>query len=495
MTAVTETSQAKKSFAKTPEELQSSRAKTLGFAIIAITVVEAVLAFFVFFKPLFINPVYQMAQSLTEGGNSATVVLFKGMGQSIDDAGNTIINLGLSPTLINIAVIYLFFAVLPIILAFPLMKRHSFAVSFFESFYIVKALLASAAFVLPYQALKTASLLSFSAIIFAISGFLVWYFFRWRLNEAMDELHCSDDERLKTKEKIKLSIPVFALSGAFIALHTILAQHTGYATSLFLGWESTEVLQGFTYLIIFAVFIVGTLLFIKGAEVGIFFVASFASAFAFADIFALISRIIRAKNPENEIKLMSLNTILFAVQILICGALAFFTVRYIVKNINKVKPEGKEEKLLSKIILFGGLAYLAALVLAAFSTINLGTGTGKISFILLKPATWGTLDFIYVGVGLGLALTAVFSMFSGYNWAKYYSIFTGFVFAALSIPRLIQAITEMNAVIAANPGFKGINYKISIITLLLSIIIFAGYSVVLIIFGKPLSEYLYKKKY
>ncbi len=469
--------------------LSSKKNIFAGTAVIIGTLVESVLAFIFLFYPFYIKTVYRSAKALTAGGNPAKVVFFKNIFISEAEVSSApYIEIGLSSTILQIALLYLIFAVLPIVMAVIHMKGASFTNSYFVINYISKITISLIPFIIPYANLVDKSfknrflyLKIASAVVLAIAFIGLIYFYIQKYKAELSSSVLTISEKSAIKSRIKIGIFLFAGSVGFLVLHRITRFFvTKETTSFFLGWDNTAVTQGWVYVLAFVVMLVSVLSYISGKEFGVFPIATIALGFLISDIVAFLARV--------KVKGFGPNAIIILVQAVVSLLIAVFCIIII----NKLKPQPYEKTRDNSIanlsINISSITFILASVI------------GVVAKYFANPkADWGSFDFAYIGLLATILFLTAISLIRGFDWAyTFMTLYTG-ISIVMSISNIFNNLQVRTDLIEAATK-KGTVYTdtkelLSSGVYLIAIIFCVATISVLIANRKKIKDYLYQKRY
>lgn len=469
--------------------LSSKRNMVAGIAVIVTTLVEAVLAFIFFFNPYYIKTVYRSASQLTQAGNPAKVVLFKDIFMTDAEASAaTHIEIAIWGKLVQIGIIYLIFAILPIVMAFLHIKKQSFTNSYFVINYFAKIVFAVVPFIVPFANLvdplfkKRFLYLRVScAVMLAIAAIGLVYFFTRKVKITYSEKTMTSEDssslRARTISGIIFIIPIIS----FLVIHKITRYFvTKETSSFFMDWENTNVTQGLVFVAIFAVLVACVLAFISEKDFGIIGLATFSLGFFVADVLAALSRIkARGFGPN-------------AIILLVQAGITLFIAVFAILIIQKIKPKPYEKTRDNSIANLSINIASGLYILAVVAPI-------VASYFLDKKAVWVGFDYTYIGLILSIALLAALSLINGYDWAYLYMTFSSVAFIIMQVSPILSTIQlrkdKMAVAVIEGTKYKGIAELTSLGFIGLSVLLNIAVILLLVINSKKIKDYLYQKRY
>lgn len=492
------------------DNAKSGLQKIVGFGIMAVSVVEAVLSYLLVLYPLFIKPVFAQAKEYTEAGTPTIVRVFGKLfvsEQYIKD-NNIQIVLSLFTVIFNVALIIVIFYAAQLVISFFFLKGSAFANSFFLAAFGIKFIIAIGAFIVPFANVKN-SMRAFAGGDAAINLALFCFFLYVSLQDTIAEqlLTIEDVEKMK-KRAVKGGI-FFALSTVVLFLQSFTMSCFGSSYSLFLGWDNTGILAGFALVAIYVVAFLASAAYVKDQDWSLIFFGVFGVVIAIVDILGLVGRVqwllryFKYKKMTDDADAVAwletnrltstwgINTGMMVGAVVILAIITVMAVLVIKKEYKKTVIADETEKKSRIIVNSSSLLLLAA---AALSLVS--------SYLYYRAQFGsfqsGSFDFVYLTVYCGLSAMIGISLFKGYSWARWGTVAVSVCSFILSVSTALGILSTRSSIVAAKlaEGIKytGINYIIAFVLLIVAMLIWAALVAGMIAF-KNVPDYLYKKRY
>ncbi len=484
----------------TPKKGITSKMTAIGVGIL--TLVEAVVAYFVVFNPLFIKPVYHNA-TLDEAGISYTVKFFGKLFASEAEKASGVTIISLSDTVLNIILIYLVITVVPLILAFFFNKGFAFAKTYLIAVFGAKAVIGMVPLLVPFPNLRN-SIRIFGVVDAVICLCACAYFVYLNYVEYADDMLLTEEEIGGMKKRAKLGGFMLVLMAALVVFEKFAMGGYGINWSIYLGWADQQITQGYVLVILLAVAVIASILYIKGADWAMCFYGGFGAAAALSNVAAVINKVIWINTTYKSQKALAVQGdeaaitwigqngmsaswwrrfVFIIVCLLVGGAMAFFAVRTL-KSKLLARPAADEKRAsLFVLIGTGGLLLFSILTIVA---ITLWDKKLYSEFIM------GAMDYMYFIVFGGITLFLMLTTLSGYDFSKFGMLALYIVTGAANFSTIFNVFNTRKSLAAANPGYVGYDYIIAGVLFILSLV--CCFTVILLFAFKEVGNYLYNKR-
>ncbi len=491
--------------------------KIIGIGVAVYSLIEAILAYFFFFKPLYIDPVYLKCDEYNADGITCLVKLFGKTLASPDEIANNQVILSLWDTISNILLIYLVFTVSAIVLAFCLFKGMSFAQTYLTAVFGAKHVIGIVALVVPMvNTRRSAMYFGIVDALFAIA--ICLYFVTLCNDEYADDMLLTPEQVGAMNKRMKLGFILYAGILLFAVFEKLAMPVIGKNVSLFLDWQekSTALTQGIVLVVLISLALIAAIVYVKEADWAMFFFAAFGTAAAVSNIVAIINRLMWMVNTYNPLAsiynsgntadpywpaaetLMTTGGAISSSWIgsmvcLVLATLASVAVAgiAIIKILPKLKfkfaPDDKKP---------------------AFA-VFISAGSVMISFILTVAAlalyisqrnpgfAYGAMDYMYFIVYGGISLFLAMAMMGGYSFTKIGALGLFIVVAASNFSTIFSVLQHRDAYVAANAAnglfVVGYNHIAAVVMLVLSIV--SCFGIVAAFAVKGVDDYMYEKRF
>lgn len=484
----------------TPQKGVSNKVIALGVGIFSI--VEAVIAYFIVFNPLFIRPVYHNT-TLDEAGISYTVKFFGKLFASEAEKNSGVTIIALSDTVLNIIMIYILITVVPIFLAFFFNKGYAFAKTYLTAVFGAKAIIGMVPLLVPFPYLRN-SIRIFGVVDAVICLCVCAYLVYINNLEYADDMLLNEEEIAGMKKRTKIGGVMFLLMAALVVCEKFAMNGYGINWSIYLGWADQQITQGYVLVALLGIALIASILYIKDADWAMCFYGGFGAAAALSNIAAVINKVIwinttyksqkalAAQGDEDAITWVGQNGmsaswwrrfIFIIVCLVIAGVMAFFAVKTL-KSKLLARPASDEKKpALFVLIALGGLLLFTILTIVAITLWDRKTYS---EFVM------GAMDYMYFIVFGGITLFLTLTTLVGYEFSKFGMLAVYIVAGAANFSTVFTVFNTRNSLAAANPGYVGYDYIISGAMFILSIL--CCFTVILLFAFKNVSNYLYNKR-
>lgn len=489
-----------------PDKVKSSAEnkslnKLIALGVIIYSVIEAVIAFLVVFKPLYIDTVYHNSY-LDESGMSYSVSFFGNMFQSADEFGSGTIKLSLMGAVANIAIIYVIMTVAPILLALLFKKGYAFAKSGLIVAFGVKAVAGFMPLLVPFANVRN------SMRIFGVADAVLClcacaYFVYLSSTEYADDM-------LFDGEQIKAMAKRARLGGLLLLLMAALAVCEKYAMggyginwSIIIGKSDQQLIQGYVLVLLFSVSLLASIMYVRGSFASLYFFAAFGGAAALTNVYALINKVVWVNTTYKQQKALMnqgdaaaaewigangmgatwwRRTIFIILCLLISAAVAFFAFMKIKNRIFQKAAEDEKRPALITWICSGAL--IACFFLSVVAVLQWDKKVYD-SFVM------GAMDYMYFIVYGGITLFLALSMLGGCGFSRWGALGLNIVIGASNFTTVFKVFSARSSLVEANPGYHGYDYIIMGILFILSII--CCLSVIAMFVYKEIGNYMYNK--
>lgn len=484
------------------KDTKSSMNKLVALGVGAFSIVEAIVAYFIVFNPLYIRPVFHNT-TLDEQGLAYTVKFFGKLFASEAEKASGKIIVSLSETVINIVMIYLIITVVPILLAVFFNKGYAFAKTYLTAVFGAKAIIGMIPMLVPFAYLRN------SIRIFGVADAVIClcacaFFVYLNSVEFADDMLYTDSEINNMKRRAKAGGFLFILMTVLVILEKFAMSGYGINWSIYLGWTDQQLTQGYVLAALFAVALVATILYIRDADWAMCFYGGFGAAAALSNLYAIISKVIwinttyksqkalAAQGDEDAAAWIGQNGmgaswwrrfIFIILCFVVAGAITFFAIKQI-KSKLMAKPAADEKK--SALIVLIGVGGLLLCFIFTIVAITMWDRKLYSEFIM------GAMDYMYFIVYGGITLFLALAMLSGYEFSKWGMIAVYIVVGAANFSTIFKVFAARKDMVRANPGYVGYDYIISGVMYILSLV--CCLSIILLFVFKDISSYLYNKR-
>lgn len=484
----------------TPQKGVSNKMIALGVGIFSI--VEAVIAYFIVFNPLFIKPVYQNT-TLDEAGIPYTVKFFGKLFASEAEKSSGVTIIALSDTVFNIIMIYLVITVVPILLAFFFNKGFAFAKTYLTAVFGAKAVIGMIPLLVPFPYLRN-SIRIFGVVDAVICLCACAYFVYMNTIEYADDMLLTEEEIGGMKKRAKLGGFMLVLMAALVIFEKFAMGGYGINWSIYLGWADQQLTQGYVLAVLFGIAVIASILYIKEADWAMCFYGGFGAAAALSNLAAVINKVIwinttyksqkalAAQGDEDAITWVGQNGMsaswwrrfIFIIVCLVIGAaIAFFAVKTLKSKLLS-KPSADEKKA----SLFVLISTAGLVLFTIFTIVAITLWDRK----LYSEFVMGAMDYMYFIVFGGITLFLTLAILSGYEFSKFGMLAVYIIAGAANFSTIFSVFNTRSGLAAANPGYVGYDYIIAGIMYILSLV--CCFTVILLFVFKDVGNYLYNKR-
>lgn len=485
---------------KKSAESKSSN-KLIALGVILFSVVEAVIAFFAVFKPMYIDTIYHN-DYLDENGYSYAVSFFGNLFLSEAEKSSGTIMLSLSGAVVNIIILYLILTVLPIALALLFKKGYAFAKTGLTVVFGAKTVIGLMPLLVPFADVRNLARI-FGAVDAALCLCACAYFVYLNSIEYADDM-LLDSEQIKAMVKrAKLSGLLFLLMTALVVCEKFAMGGYGINWSIIIGKADQQLMQGYVLVLLLGISLICAILYIRGNDASLYFFAGFGGAAALTNVYALIKKVVWVNTTYKEQKALknqgdaaaaewiSANgmgvswwrrTIFMVACLLIAAAVTFFAFMKIRKKLFQMPAADEKKPALVTWICAGAL--IACFFLSVIAVLNWDKK-------LYDTFVMGAMDYMYFIVYGGVTLFLALSMLGGCEFSKWGALALYIVVGASNFTTVFKIFNKRNSLAAANPGYHGYDYIIAGILLILSIV--CCFTIIAMFVYKELRNYMYNK--
>lgn len=494
--------------------------KSLGIGMAAFAVIEAVVTFFLVMKPLFINPVYRQAAAYTEAGKPCIVKLFgKTFASQTEIADNQII-LTLWDTIVNIALIYIVITGILLVLSFCYFKGFAFAKSYLIAIFGVKAVIGLVPLLIPFANLAGRNSIKIFGVIDAVLClFACVYFVYESSDEYADDMLLNENERSSMlKRAITSGISFLGMTATVIFTNFALSAYgsitlQGGNWSIITGWvggdNNTGIAQGIVLVVLIAVALVGSILYVREGEWAMIYYFAFGAATAVTDLVAIVLRfvwVLKTYKPtkalavagdENAIAWLSGNgmtskwwmaTVFLILACVFAAAVALFAFTKIKSKLTLKMNQGDKKPFIALSIGAGSILLSFVVTMVAVLMYD------KLIFVNLQ---FGAMDYLYIIVYGGITLMLAAAMWCGYGFSKMGAVALFVLVASNNFSSIFTVFgmraSKLEEMKNQGVSFMGYNYIISAVMYILSIVICLGIIAVFVV--KEVKDYMYQKRF
>ncbi len=480
--------------------------KTIGIGVAVFSLIEAIVSYFFVFAPLYINPVFQKCDDYNAQGMTCTVKLFGKLFASNAEKEEYQIILSLSDTILNMAIIYLIFTGIALLLAFCMFKGLSFAKTYLIAVFGAKHIVGLAALLIPFANMRR-SIMIFGVVDAIICLAFCLFFILINNDEYIDDMLLTDDQVTAMNKRMKFGFVLYGIFMVLIVATKFAMYAYGANWSLFLGWTNdTALAQGYTIAGLLAIALVAAIMFIREADRAMYFYAAFGGAMTIANLLAVVKRILWIFNTYMPTKALRNQGDQAAIDWFAAGngmttawwiATIFLIVAFVASAVVALLAFNKIKSKLSFKFTADDAKPAKAVLISA--------GTIVLSFILTIAAytLWhremyagypiGAMDYMYFFVYGGATLFLALAMMGGYSFTKFGTLGMYLLVISNNFINIFNVFGERAARVAATEGYVGYNYIITAVLLIVSLVACAGILFVFII--KGVNDYMYEKRY
>ena len=486
--------------------------KMLGLIVSGFAVIEAVVAYFLVFAPFYIAPVYQKCAEYNAEGVTCTVTLFGKTLASKTDIANYQVILSLWDAILNIAIIYVLFTGLTLVLGFCMYKGMSFAKSYLIAMFGAKHIIGMATLLVPFAKMRRDTMI-FGIIDAVVCIALCLLFVLVNNDEYVDDMLFTDEQIQKLNKRMKFGFILYGIFFAFTILTKFAMNAYGNYWSLYLGWTGNSALgQGYTLIILLAVALVASIMYIREAEWAMYFYAAFGGAIAVTNIVGIVSRILWVVKTYMPLKAVYASgdttheswdaaaslieggggmtsgwwaaTVTLVLAFLASAAIAFLSFKKIAKKLI-VKFDAQNKKpALAVLISAGSIVLNFILTVAAITVWHKELYAGY---------SMGAMDYMYFFVYGGITLFLAIAMLGGYSFTKLGTLGLYLLIASNNFISIFSVLGQRAAKVATIEGYVGYNYIITAVLFILSIL--SCGIIILSFVVKGVNDYMYEKRF
>ncbi len=480
--------------------------KKIGIGVAIYAVIEAVVAYFCVFAPLYINPVYQKCAEYNAQGIPCIVKLFgKTLASKAEIAEYQII-LSLWDTIFNIIIIYAIFTGIALALAFCMYKGMSFAKSYLIAVFGAKHIVGLMALIVPFANMRRTTMI-FGIVDAVICIILCLFFILINNDEYIDDMLLTSEQIAAMNKRMTFGFTLYSIFLACVIFQKCSLGALGNNWSLYLGWTGdTSMGHGYTLALLLAVALVAAIMYIREADWAMFFYAGFGGAIAISNLMAIVFRVIwvvktylpmnslKAKGDEAAIEWFAngngmtttwwLNTVLLALAFVTSAIVAIMAFRKIGKYLS-FKHSADDKKPAMAVLISAGSIILSFILTIAAVTIWHKE--------LYAGFTVGAMDYMYFFIYGGATLFLALSMLGGYSFSKFGALGLYLLVISNNFISIFSVFGQRAARAAATEGYVGYNYIISAVLFILAIVSCAGIICAFIV--KGVNDYMYAKRY
>ena len=479
--------------------------KIVGIGVAAYAVIEAIVAYFFVFAPMYIKPVYQMCADYNSNGTTCIVTLFGKMFATKAEVANNQIILSLWDTIFNMILIYLVTTGVTLLLAFCIYKGMSFAKGYFIAFFGAKHIAGMMTVVIPFANVSKSTSI-FGIVVAVISLALCIFFIKLNNEEYAEDMVFTPEQTAQMKKRMNEGFALYFMFMLIIVLLRVVMPALGSYWSLYLGWlGNTSMGQGWALAVLLAVALVAAIMYIREGEWAMYFYCSFGTAVAVCALMALIFRILWVFKTYNPTKALAnegdvaaiewvrangmttswwVATILIVIMFVAAAAVAFLAFTKIRRKISfKFTPDEKKPA-------FAILISAGSIVLSFVLTIVAVTIWHKMMY---PGASVGAMDYMYFIIYGGATLFLALAMMGGYGFTKFGTLGLYLLVASNNFISIFSVFSQRSAAVAAGTVTTGTNYIIAGILFILSLI--SCLAIILVFVVKGVSDYQYQKRF
>lgn len=476
--------------------------KTVALGVGIYSVIEAVIAYFIVFNPLFIKPVFHNT-ALEEAGLSYSVKFFGKLFASEAEKASGQIITSLSEPVINIVLLYVIMTGIPMFLAFFYNKGYAFAKTYLTVVFGAKVVVGMIPLLVPFPMLRN------SIRIFGVADAVIClcacaFFVYVNSTEYAEDMLLTEQEIGGMKLRAKRGGLMLVLMAALVVCEKFAMAGYGINWSIYLGWSDQQLTQGYILAALLAVAVVAAILYIREADWAMCFFGGFGAAAALSNLAAIINKVIWINGTYKSQKALAAQGdeaaaawvgqngmsaswwrrfIFIIVCLVIAGAMAFFAVKSL-KSKLLAKPAADEKKAALLVLIgVGGLILTFILTVAAVTMWDRK---------LYSDFVMGAMDYMYFIVYGGLTLFLALTTLAGYEFSKWGMLATYIIVGSANFSTVFKVFGARKNMVRANPGYVGYDYIIAGVLFILSIV--CCLTIILMFAFKEVGNYLYNKR-
>lgn len=478
-----------------------SQNNLIALGVILFSVIEAVIGFFVVFKPLFIDSIYHN-EYLDANGYTYDVSFFGNAFMSEAERASGTVMLSLSGAVVNIVILYLILTVFPILMAFLFRKGYAFATTGLITTFGAKTIIGLVPLLVPFANVRR-SIWAFGAVDALLCLCACGFFVYLGSLEYADDMLFDDGQIKDMVKRGKFAGLMFILMTALVVCEKYAMGGYGINWSIIIGKDNQQLMQGYVLVALLALALVCAIVYIKGAEVALYFFAGFGCAAALSNVYAVIQKVIWVNTTYKEQKALKnqgdtaaaewisqngmgatwWRRMVFIIACLVIaaavGTLAFMKVR---KKMFQAPAADEKKPALFTWICSGAL--VLCFLLSVIAVLKWDTKIYS-SFVM------GAMDYMYFIVYGGVTLFLAFSMLGGISFSKWGSLALYIVVGASNFTTVFRVFGERNKLVASYPGYHGYDYIVIGILLILSVL--CCFTVIIPFVYKEIDNYMYNK--
>ncbi len=486
--------------------------KMIGLIVGAFAVVEAVLAYFFVFAPLYIAPVYQTCADYNAQGITCMVSLFGKTLASKAEIANYQVILSLWDVIVNVGLIYIIMTGVTIALAVCMYKGMSFAKGYLAAVFGAKHIIGLCSILLPFTNMRRDTMY-FGLIDSVVCIAVCLFFVLINSDEYAEDMLFSDEQISAMSKRMKFGFILYAIF-AFGMIFTKYAMNAyGSYWSLYMGWTgNTAMGQGYTLVILLAAALIASITYVKEAEWGMFFYAAFGGAVTLSNLLAIVCRVMwifktympykkiySAGDASNEYWNDAVNfieggngmtsawwiaTIMLVLSFVAAAVVTLLSFKKIAKKVVvKITPDNKKAAV-SLLVTVGSVLLSFVLTMTAVTIWHKELYAGF---------TVGAMDYMYFFLYGGITLFIVLSMLGGYSFTKFGTLGLYLMVVSNNFISIFSVFSQRSARVAATAGYVGYNYIITAVLFILAIISCAGIIIPFVV--KEIDDYMYEKRF
>lgn len=485
---------------KTVESKSLTKMTALG--VIVFSVIEAVAAFFLVFKPLFINSIYHN-DYLDEHGYTYAVSFFGNLFMSEAEKASGTVMLSLSGAVFNIIVIYLVMTAVPIFFAVMLLKKnYAFTKTGLTAVFGAKTVIGFVPLLVPFANVRRSMWIfgTVDAVLcFAACAFFVY------LNsiEYADDMLFDDEQTKAMVKRGKFGGLLFLLMAALAVCEKNAMAGYGINWSIIIGKDNQQLMQGYILVGLLALALIAAIVYVRGVDASLYYFAGFGCAVALSNVYAVIQKVIWVNTTYKQQKALKnqgdaaaaewiasngmgatwwRRTIFIVVCLLIGGAVGVMAFMKVRKKLFR-KPDADEKKpALMNWICSGAL--VLCFLLSVIAALRWDTKIYS-SFVM------GAMDYMYFIVYGGVTLFLALSMLGGVSFSKWGALALYIIVGASNFTTVFKVFGERKKLVASYPGYHGYDYIITGIMFILTLL--CCLTIIIMFAYKEMNDYMYNK--
>lgn len=486
--------------AKNPVESKSPN-KLIALGVILFSVIEAVISFFIVFKPLFIDSVYHN-DYLDENGYAYAVSFFGNLFAGEADRASGTVMLSLFGAVVNITILYLILTVIPILLAILFKKGYAFAETGLTAVFGAKTVIGLMPLLVPFVNVRS-SMRVFGAVDAVICLCACAFFVYLNNVEYADDMLFDSDRIKAVATRAKLGGLLFLLMTALVVCERYAMSGYGINRSIIIGKDDQQLTQGYVLVLMLGLSLISAVMYVRGSEASLYFFAAFGGAAALSGAYALIQKVIWVNTTYKEQKALQnqgdasaaewidengmgvswwTSTILIAVCLLIAAAVVFFAFMKIRKKLFRKPAVDEKKPALFTRICSGAL--IACFFLSVIAVLNWDKK-------IYDTFTMGAMDYMYFIVYGGITLFLALSMLGGCGFSKWGALALYIVVGTSNFATIFKVFGTRSSLVASNPGYHGYDYIVIGIMFILSLV--CCFTIIIMFVYKEINNYMYNK--